>query len=304
MNKKFFIIDGHALVYRCYFAFIKNPRVTSSGFDTSAIYGFTNVIFEVLNIHKPEFLTVVFDTNVRTWRHNSFKEYKATRPKQPDVITSSFPYIKNILSAMNIKFYEKDGFEADDLAGTMTKLVSKDVDIFLFTSDKDYAQLVTYNVFLFRQLSDKKYHKLDKDYILKKYSIKNTDQVRDILALEGDTADNIPGIYGIGEKTAQKLVYKYSSVENIIDNIDSLEVSDKIKDSIKKNKNQLVLSKKLVTITTNVDFNFDIEDCIVKGFNNEKLTKIFTELEFNSFLKKILSFRIKNKEMYEQLSLF
>jgi DNA polymerase-1 len=205
---------------------------------------------------------------------------------------------------MNIKFYEKDGFEADDLAGTMTKVVSKNVDVFLFTADKDYAQLVTDNVFLFRQLSDKKYHKLDKDYILKQYSIKNTDQVRDLLALEGDTADNIPGIHGIGKKIAQKLLDKYSSVENIIENVNSLEVSDTIKDNIKNNKYQLVLSKKLVTITTNVDFNFDINDCTVKSFNNEELTKIFCGLEFNSFLKKISLYNKENRYIHEQPSLF
>ena len=285
MNKKFFVIDGHALVYRSYFAFIKNPRMISSGLNTSAIYGFTNTIFRILNIQRPEFLTVVFDTKEPTWRHKNFTDYKATRPKQPDVITLSFPYIKTILKAMNIKFYEKEGFEADDLAGTITKAVVKDIDIFLFTQDKDYSQLVKENVFLFKQFKDKKYHNLGIAEVLKEYNISTPDQIRDLLALQGDTADNIPGIPDIGEKTAKKLIQEYGCIENILQNINNL--TGKIKNNIEKYKDQLLLSKKLVTITTDVDFGFNIGDCKVVDFNNAELLNIFKQLEFDSFIKKL-----------------
>ena len=297
MNKKFFVVDGHALVYRSYFAFISNPRITTYGLNTSAIYGFINTIFRILNLQKPTFLSIVFDTKEPTWRHKNFANYKATRPKQPDIITASFPYIEEILKAMNIKFYERVGYEADDLAGTITKVVPKDIDVFLFTQDKDYCQLIKENVFLFKQLKDKKYHKLETDDILKEYGLNNTDQIRDLLALQGDSADNIPGIPDIGEKTAKKLIQKYGCIENILENVNN--ITSKIRNNIEKNKEQLLLSKKLVTISTDVDFNFNINDCKVEKFNNTALLDIFKQLEFDSFIKKLnLEDNIKQLDLF------
>ena len=281
---RFFIVDGYALLYRSYFALIKNPTKTSYGFDTSAIYGFTKTLFTLLEIWHPEYIAVVFDTKVKTWRHESFNDYKATRPKQPQVITDSLPYVKDILTAMRITFYEKEGFEADDLAGTMTKQTPEDISIYLMTQDKDYAQLVKKNVFLFKSIVSSGYKAIDLSEVLLLWGVSSPEQVIDMLALVGDTADNIPGVVGVGKETAKKLINKYQSIENIIAHKEKLPA--KIKNNIDDEK--LLMSKKLVTITTDVDFGFDYKDCLRKDFNYESLESIFEKLEFGSFAKKIL----------------
>lgn len=280
---RFFIIDGYALLYRSYFALIKNPTKTSYGLDTSALYGFVKTLFTLLDLWHPDYITVVFDTNAKTWRHESFREYKATRPKQPQVITDSLPYLKDILTAMSITFYEKEGFEADDLAGTMTKKIPEDINIYLMTQDKDYAQLVKKNVFLFKSIMSSGYKAFAMSEVLTLWGVATPEQVVDILALVGDTSDNIPGVVGVGKETAKKLIQQYMSVENILVHKD--ELPDKIKNNIDDEK--LIMSKKLVTITTDVDFCFDYNECIKKDFNDQALGKIFKQLEFESFYKKI-----------------
>ena len=280
---RFFIIDGYALLYRSYYALLKNPTKTSYGFDTSALYGFTKTLFTLLDIWHPEYITVLFDTKVKTWRHESFSDYKATRPKQPQVITDSLSYLKDILTAMRITFYQKEGFEADDLAGTMTKKIPEDINIYLMTQDKDYAQLVKKNVFLFKSIMSGGYNAIGMSEVLRLWGVSVPEQVIDMLALVGDISDNIPGVFGVGKATAKKLINKYQSIENIL--VHKEELPDKIKNNIDDEK--LLMSKKLVTIITDVDFNFDYHACTKKDFNYEVLGNIFKQLEFESFNKQI-----------------
>ncbi len=282
-NSIFFIIDGNALVYRSYYAFSQNNFVTSYGLNTSAIYGFTTILFDLIKREKPQYLAIAFDTPKPTWRHKEFSKYKSTRPKQPETITISLPYIKKILDALRIKHYELAGYEADDIVGTITnELKNKNINIYMMTPDKDYAQLVNEHTFIYKP-TQHGYNILGITQVVEKWGISNVDQVKDFLALQGDKSDNIPGINGIGPKTAQKLLKKYGSLENIIKNTDNLP--DKIKHNF-TDIDQICLSKKLATISTNVPINFNIEECYFSGYDRQKTLDIFTELEFLSLIKR------------------
>lgn len=295
-RKKFFIIDGHALVYRSYFAFVNNHRANKDGLITSATFGFVNSLFELIKKEDPNYLAVAFDTKYKTWRHEQLTDYKANRPKQPEDITKSFPYIFNILDGFNINKYSLEGFEADDVIGTMTKKIPNDIDVFIMTSDKDYGQLVKENVYLYKP-NNNGYLKLGVNDILQKWDISEINQVIDMLAIIGDKCDNVPGVKGIGEKTAAKLLKQYGSLENILNNIDNLKGS--IKNKFQEDIETVKLSKKLVTITTDCNFDFNYLDCNIKTPNFQKLNDIFEELEFNSFKERL---NIFNKE--STLSLF
>lgn len=297
MNKKtFFIIDGHSLIYRSYFAFKNERMITKNGFVTSAIYGFVNSILELIKKEKPDYIAVAFDTQHKTWRHDYLKEYKANRPKQPEDISKSFPIIFEILEGFNIKKYSLDGFEADDVIGTISKKIPEDIDVFIMTPDKDYDQLVKNNVYIYKP-NNKGYIKLGINNIVEKWNITEVKQVIDMLAIIGDKCDNVIGVKGIGPKTASKLIKEYSSLENILDNIDTLK--ENIKNKFIENIEAVKLSKKLVTITTDCNINFNYNDCETKPINIEKLTEIFDNLEFKNIKNKL---EILNK--YKNQSLF
>jgi len=282
--KKLFLLDAYALIFRAYYAFIKNPRYNSKGQNTSAIYGFVNTLEEILKKEEPTHIAVAFDTKESTFRKDIFKEYKANRSATPEDIITAVPYIKEILRAYNIPVIETPGFEADDAIGTLAKKASKaGFEVFMMTPDKDYLQLLEENIKMFKPRSRGKDNEIiGLDELEKKYKIKDPKQFIDILALWGDTSDNIPGVPGVGEKTAAKLINQFGSIDGIYKNIAKLK--GKQKENIINFKEQLELSKFLVTIKLDVDIDFNENDFELSEPNNEKLTELYTELEFRTKL--------------------
>ena len=237
-KNKVYLLDAMALIYRAHFAFSKNPIVNSKGLNTSAVYGFLNTLLELINKEKPTHLGVAFDTKAPTFRSEIFSEYKANRERQPEDIQLAIPIIKKFLTYMNIEIIEKDGFEADDVIGTLSHRVSKNLDtrVFMMTPDKDFAQLVKKNVFLYKPaFMGRGVDVLGVEEVLDKFNIERVDQVIDFLGLQGDSVDNIPGIPGVGPKTAQKLLKQYGDVEGILNNMD--EISGSIGNKIRDNHN-------------------------------------------------------------------
>ena len=286
-EKKLFLLDGFAIIYRAYFAFAKNPRISSKGLDTSAILGFTNSLNEVIRKEKPSHIAVVFDRSAPTARHIEYPEYKAQRDAMPDGIRDALPYIDKLLKAYNIPKLYMDGFEADDVIGTLAKKAEKKgYKIFMMTSDKDFAQLVSKNIFMYRP--GNKWQPTTVwgvQEVLQKFGIKRVDQVVDFLGMMGDTADNIPGIPGVGEKTAQKLLSKYDTMEGLFANTNDLQ--GKIKAKIESSEELGLLCKKLVTIITDVPIDFDEESLKYRPINISQLTTLFNELEFRTLLQRI-----------------
>lgn len=299
--KKLFLLDALALIYRAYYAFINNPRRNSKGLDTSAIYGFTNTLLEVLQKEKPTHIGVAFDTAAPTFRHDSYEEYKAHRQEQPEGISIAIPYIKKILQAMHIPILEMDGYEADDIIGTLAKRAEKEgFEVYMMTSDKDYCQLVSEHIFLYKPATKTKpVEVMGIPEVLKKFKIKEVKQVIDVLALQGDSADNIPGIPGIGEKTAQKLIAQYGSVENLIAHAD--ELTPRLRDKVKEYAQQALLCKELVTIHTEVPIDIDLESLHYDPFNAEELLPLLDELEFRSIKNRLLEHKaFKKPEVVKQ----
>ncbi|MDA3912339.1 MAG: DNA polymerase I [Bacteroidales bacterium] len=289
MEKKLFLLDAYALIFRSYYAFIRNPRINSKGLNTSAIFGFVNSLEEVLKKEDPTHIAVVFDPPGPTFRNEMYSEYKANRDATPEDIRKAVPYIKDILKAYNIPVVEKEGYEADDVVGTLARMAAdEDFTVYMMTSDKDYAQLVTDKVFMYRprRSGEKDNQVLKVPEILRKFSIEKPEQVIDILALWGDSADNVPGAPGVGEKTAIKLIDQFGSVENLLDNTDQLK--GKQKEKIEANKAQILLSKKLVTIEQEVPLNVDFSLFKYDALDKEQLKPIFDELEFNTLSQRIL----------------
>lgn len=286
-EKKLFLLDGMALIYRAYFAFQNNPRITSTGLNTNAMFGFTNTLLDVLNKQKPTHIAVVFDTEAPTTRHIEYEAYKAHREAMPEDLKRSIPYINRIIRGFNIHVITKDGFEADDIIGTLAFQASDlGFDVFMMTPDKDYGQLVRDNVFIYKpgRLGNPD-EVLGVDEILAKWEISEISQVIDILGLWGDAVDNIPGVPGVGEKTAKKLIQEYGSVENILANTDKLQ--GKMKEKFVQFADQALLSKKLATIITDVPVELHPEELILKDKNPEELKAVFTELEFRTMVKKL-----------------
>jgi len=287
MNK-LFILDALALIYRAHFAFVQNPRINSKGMNTGASFGFANTLLEVINKEKPTHLAVAFDTKAPTFRHEKFEAYKAHRQAQPEDISINIPFIKQFISAFQIPILEMDGFEADDVVGTVAcKLASPDFKIYMMTSDKDYCQLVNENVFVYRPaFMGKGPEVYDVAKVLERFQIKNVDQVRDILGLQGDSADNIPGIPGIGEKTAVKLIAEFESVENLVANADKL--SGKLRENVVNFALQGIQSKELATIHCEVPIAFDADFLIYKGPDKMLLAPLLDELEFRQMKTKLI----------------
>ena len=286
--KKLFLIDAFALVYRAHFAFSKNPRISSKGLNTSAIFGFANTLLEVLDKEKPSHIGVGFDMQGPTFRHEQFEAYKAQRQEQPEDIAIAIPYIKRLLQGMDIPILEMQGFEADDIIGTIAKRAVKDgFTVYMLTPDKDYAQLVEPGIFLYRpSYMGKGYDVLGVPEVLAKFNIKRPEQVIDILGLQGDASDNIPGIPGIGEKTAQKLIEEYDSVEGVIANADKLK--GKMRENVEKFAQQGLLSKQLATIHLQVDVPFMPDELVITEPRKDLLQALFIELEFRTMAKRIL----------------
>ena len=300
---KLFLIDAYALIYRTYYAFIRNPRINSKGLNTSAIMGFCNTLNEVLTKEKPTHIGVAFDHGL-TFRNEAFPEYKAQREETPEDIRASVPIIKDILKAYRIPILQVDGFEADDVIGTLaTKSGDAGVETYMLTPDKDYGQLVRPNVFIFRPRHGGGYETLGEKEIEEKYTITTPLQVVDILALMGDTADNFPGCPGVGEKTAIKLIGDFGSVENLLNKTDQLK--GKMREKVENAVDDIKMSKFLATIRKDVPIELNLDDLKIVEPDNDKLTKIFTELEFKNFADRIIRKpENKTKVINQQLDLF
>ncbi len=285
--KKLFLLDAYALIFRSYYAFIKNPRINSKGENTSAIFGFVNTLLELIRKEQPDYLAVCFDPPGGNFRHELYPEYKANRSATPEDIKKSVPYIKDIISAFNIPVLEEQGYEADDLIGTLAKkMASDDLQVYMMTPDKDYAQLVDKQIFMYKPArSGNEAEIIDVEGVKAKFKIENPLQVIDILALWGDSADNIPGAPGVGEKTAQKLIEKYESVENLLEN--TADLKGKQKEKIEANKEQILLSKELATININVPTSAQLEDMKLSEPNNQRVKELFETLEFRNLLQRV-----------------
>lgn len=286
--EKLFLLDAYALIYRAYYAFIKNPRINSKGFNTSAIMGFVNTLEDVLKKENPTHIGIAFDPAGPTFRHEAFEQYKAQREETPEAIRLSVPVIKDIIRAYRIPILEVKGYEADDVIGTLaTEAGKRGITTYMMTPDKDYGQLVSENVFMYRpKYGDKEFEVMGVKEIKAKFDIESPSQVIDMLGLMGDTADNIPGCPGVGEKTAQKLIAQFGSIENLLANTDQLKGA--IKTKVENNREQITFSKFLATIKTDVPISLDMEALKREQPDEEELRKIFEELEFRTLLDRIL----------------
>lgn len=286
--KKLFLLDAMALIYRAHFAFIKNPRITSTGINTSALFGFTNTLLEVLKKENPSHLAVVFDTKAPTFRHVQFTEYKANREDQPEDITTAIPQVKTLLDLMRIPRMEMDGYEADDLIGTIAKKLSKqDFEIYMYTPDKDYGQLVEEHIFLYKPaFMGNAIEVQGIKEVTAKWGIENVDQVVDMLGLMGDKVDNIPGIPGVGEKTAAKLLAEHGSVEGILAASDG--IAGKLGEKIREGKEMAIMSKELARIDIHVPISFTEEDLLMGEMDAAGLSEFLDTMEFRTLKRRLL----------------
>ena len=285
---KLFLLDAYALIYRAYYALIKNPRINSKGFNTSAVLGFVNTLEDVLKKEKPTHIGVAFDPSGPTFRHEAYEQYKAQREETPEVIRLSVPIIKDIIRAYRIPILEVPGFEADDVIGTLaTEAGKQGIKTFMMTPDKDYGQLVGENVFMYRpKYGDKEFEVMGVEEVKAKFNIESPLQVIDMLGLMGDSSDNIPGCPGVGEKTAQKLIAQFGSIENLLSH--SGELKGALKTKVETNKEMIEFSKFLATIKTDVPIALDMEDLKREAPNEEALREIFEEMEFRTLIERVL----------------
>ena len=288
MPKKLFLLDAFALVFRAYYALIRNPRITSKGRNTNAQFGFTNTIIELIKNQNPTHMAVCFDTHAPTERHTDFADYKANRQETPEDILSAVPDIKRIIEGLNIPVIAIDGYEADDVIGALAKMAEKEgYEVYMVTPDKDYGQLVSENIKIYKPpYQGGKFEILGPKEVCEKWDIASVDQVIDMLGLMGDAVDNIPGIKGVGEKTAAKLLKEYGTLENILENADNIKGS--LGEKIRAGKELAVMSKKLATIILNVPVEFHEENFLIKEMNKPALKEIFEELEFKTLGERIL----------------
>ena len=285
MNK-LFLLDAYALIYRAYYAFIKNPRINSKGMNTSAIMGFVNTLNEILTKEQPTHIGVAFDHG-KTFRDEAFPSYKAQREETPEDIRASVPIIKQIIKAMHIPVLQVDGFEADDVIGTLaTKAGKAGITTYMLTPDKDYGQLVSDNVFMFRPRHGGGYETMGPSEVCEKYDLSSTSQVIDLLALMGDSADNFPGCPGVGPKTAAKLIAEFGSIDNMLAN--SSKIKGKLREKVESAVDDIRMSKFLATIRTDVPIDFNLDELKVEEPDFTQLAEIFTELEFKSLLDKFI----------------
>ncbi|QEC68390.1 DNA polymerase I [Panacibacter ginsenosidivorans] len=288
MAKKLFLLDAYALIFRAYYALIRNPRITSKGINTNAQFGFTNTLFDLMNKEKPSHMAVCFDVEGVTERHTDFADYKANRQETPEDLSAAIPFIKRIIEGFNIPVIGVTGYEADDVIGTLAwQAHDAGYDVYMVTPDKDYGQLVRDGIFIYKpgyQGGDVEI--MGPKEVCTKWDIERVDQVVDILGLMGDAVDNIPGIPGIGEKTAAKLLKEYGSIENILANADNIKGS--LGEKVRNGKESAIMSKKLARIITNVPVEFHEEQFCLKEWNKPALIEVFTELEFKTLGKRVL----------------
>ncbi len=287
--EKLFLLDAYALIYRAYYAFIKNPRINSKGFNTSAVLGFVNTLEEVLRKENPTHIGIAFDPSGPTFRHEAYAAYKAQREETPEAIRQSITPIKNIIRAYRIPILEVAGYEADDVIGTLaTQAGLQGIDTYMMTPDKDYGQLVGDHVFMYRpKYGDKEFDVMGVEEVKTKFNISSPTQVIDMLGLMGDASDNIPGCPGVGEKTAQKLIAQFGSIENLLANTGELKGA--IKKKVEENKEQILFSKFLATIKTDVPIELNMEELKREEPDKEELRKIFEELEFRTLIDRVLN---------------
>ena len=303
-EKKLYLLDAYALIFRAYYAFIKNPRINSKGLNTSAVLGFTNTLLDILNNHKPTHIAVVFDFPAATLRTQEFAAYKANRQETPEDIKKSVPIIMDIIRAFHIPILMKEGYEADDVIGTLSVKAEKaGFTTYMMTPDKDFGQLVTDKVFMYKPARmGKPAEVLGVKEICENFEVEHPKQVIDILGLWGDAVDNIPGIPGIGEKTAKKLIKQYGSVENLIANAEDLK--GKQKENVINFAEQGLLSKKLATIILDVPVEFDEKDLMMSEPDKDKIIELFSELEFRTLAKRAFGVEIQNTKTEGQLDMF
>ncbi|MBK9716211.1 MAG: DNA polymerase I [Saprospiraceae bacterium] len=298
--KKLFLIDGHAILYRSHYAFIARPLINSKGLNTSAISGFIRTLWDIINKEKPTHLAVAFDLSGPTFRHIAFPEYKANREAQPEDITIALPIVKKIIQAFNIPIVTLEGFEADDIIGTLAKQAAKEgFTVFMVTPDKDYGQLVEEHIFMYKpSRQGNGIDILGPKEIIASWGINRVDQVIDMLGLQGDSVDNIPGVPGVGEKTAAKLLLEFDNIENLIQNAD--QVAGKIKEKIITFADQAILSKKLATIDIEVPVQFDEKAYRLEGFDKVQIAEIFKDLEFKSLAQSVLGVSEKPNSLFSE----
>ncbi len=286
--KKLYLLDSFALIFRAYYALMKSPRITSTGKNTNAQFGFTNTILEILNKEKPTHIAAAFDTAAPTERHVAFADYKANRQETPEDILSAVPDIKTILRGLNIPILEMNGYEADDIVGTIAvQAAAQGFDVFMVSPDKDYGQMVSDKISIYKPAYQKNERQiLGVKEVCEMWGIDRTEQLIDILGLMGDAVDNIPGVAGIGEKTASKLIKEYGSIENILTQVDNIKGA--VGDKLRQHQDKAILSKQLATINLSVPLAFDATSYAVSPLNKEILTEIFTDLEFKTLGKRIL----------------
>ena len=285
---KLFLLDAYALIYRAYYAFIKNPRINSKGFNTSAIMGFINTLEDVLKKENPTHIGIAFDPKGPTFRHEAFEQYKAQREETPEVIRESVPVIKEFIKAYNIPIFEVPGYEADDVIGTLAKQAEKrGIITYMMTPDKDYGQLVSETTFIYRpKYGDKEFEVMGTERVKEKFGIENTLQVIDLLGLMGDSSDNIPGCPGVGEKTAQKLIAQFGSIENLLEN--TAELKGALKTKVEENKEQILFSKFLATIKTDVPVELDMDSLKREAPNEEELSNLFNFYELRALKERVM----------------
>ena len=285
-DKRLFLLDAYALIYRSYFAFIKNPRFNSKGLNTSAMLGFVNVLEQLLKEQKPTHIAVVFDLNIPTFRHEMFEAYKATRQAMPEDLIKSIPYIRNIIEAYHIPILEKAGFEADDVIGTLAKKAEKmGYTTYMMTPDKDYAQLVSENIFMYKPARGGEQPEIwGIPEVRENFMVDEPWQVIDVLGLMGDASDNIPGCPGIGPKTAMKLISTYQSIDGLYENINDLR--GKMKENLLEFEQQVRMSRVLAKIILDVPVDFDETKLVMEEPNLKKLNEIFADLEFRQLIRK------------------
>lgn len=297
---RLFLLDAYALIYRSYYAFLKNPRINSKGLNTSAIMGFVNTLNEVITKEQPTYMAVAFDHG-KTFRHEAFPAYKAQREETPEDIRASVPIIKEILEAYHIPVLQADGFEADDVIGTLATAAGREgIETYMLTPDKDYGQLVGGNVYIYRPRHGGGYDTLGESEVTQKYGIATTAQVIDLLALMGDSADNFPGCPGVGEKTAAKLITQFGSIDNMLAHTD--EIKGKLREKVEGAVDDIRMSRFLATIRTDVPIALDLEKMKMTSPDEERLEKIFQNLEFRALTDKIIK-KVKNTPKNDDLQL-
>lgn len=285
--EKLFLLDAYALIYRAYYALIKNPRINSKGFNTSALLGFINTLEDVMKKEKPSHIGIAFDPKGKTFRHEAYEQYKAQREETPEVIRESVPVIKEFIKAYNIPILEVPSFEADDVVGTLAKQAEKrGIITYMMTPDKDYGQLVSDTTFIYRpKYGDKEYEVMGVEQIKEKFGVQTTEQVIDFLGLMGDASDNIPGCPGVGEKTAKKLIEQFGSIENLLEHTDEIKGTLRIK--VEENKEKIIFSKFLATIKTDVPIELDMEALKREPANEDELNRLFDFYELRALKERV-----------------